>query len=495
MQRNITTIFATNEIRASTKERAATKKIVELVNEGHFNYSTIAKIALTAWGIISAGLAFGSAQLYLKIGGEGTHLLPPSSFFKTQEFLGKWSAFLCNFSINWYFMIATVLDIRNAYLNYTARKKLGIPYTNKELCGIALKIGFGLIMAGTSGAVFSLIAREDSEQPVYIQLITFGANTLLNFIGSIFLQTKFIALAGGVVNYFRKTENSEAQYPQTDRVKSLIKTNLKVLKRKRSDDRSWEIEAGVNIDSTLNPLLKPTIEETTEETPLTQTTQANQSCQRITAVLKEAPYWTVWLVMQSSNLVSLSGWYLDTIEDVGDLFGIGGNSGGAWILGSMFFVTFTGLAIKLMHETIGEAIELGESLVEEAKHVKKNPGVMEHADFYRSTPINLVAILLTVSGYFLGYVSSNSSLGLNDEYGFGQARYVYPTCLASAVFNGFGFLGAFIVFAGLAKKYRFDSPRKRHAMDKNNQIFKVISDNPGIIDKMTESESESNLVF
>jgi len=453
------------------------KDYADEIDSGHFDWGTKAKISMAGWTALSGWLAYESAKLYLTLGAQGTALLPPTSFFQDKETLGKYSAFLCNFSLNWYFVLKTTLDIRNVYLDYQARKNIGKPMSPSEITGKAIKIFIGLGMAATTGTIFALIAKKDSNLPLYNQAITGGVNVILNLQGSMTLENYIISAVKWLAACCIKSCVSS---PTSDAISSNVNENYKALAREKND--------------TFNPSqtakqLASSLSDSNSNSALLAIGSVNRTSMKAKAT-KLGLYGLVWSGLQYCNVVSLLGYYSDTVVNVGLLLKmIDTPEAGLkeipdmpihiWILGTLFFSTFLGLALKLVGETIDDTIELGQSAVEERKYVEG-----------KTIAIMSGAALLIGAGYFFAYVSSNSSLALNSDYGFEQAWNIMPTCVGTTLFNGFVFFQIFLELATTTKKYVVYNKEKRTQLNHASRMNSFVKSNPGLFDDNRSDETK-----
>lgn len=170
-------------------------RLATAVTNSEFDVSSFSKACFFVWTIPSGILAFLSAKMYLKIGGDGTPLLFPTQFFKDKKTFGEICSFGCNGILNWFFMTHTLLDLRERfYIPYLAHKKLNIPYGRLEVAVIVTKLVIAFVMAVVTGIMIATVAAYDAKQPAYITAITGMIYSFLHLVGS--LEIIELVLAG-----------------------------------------------------------------------------------------------------------------------------------------------------------------------------------------------------------------------------------------------------------------------------------------------------------
>jgi len=440
------------------------EKIKRIVQEGHFDYSKPSIAFFVLWTGAAGWLAYESAKLYLTLGADGTKYLPPAGYFEDKTELGQQSAFYCNFILNWYFMVSTIMDFRTAYLNFQARRKLDAPIKQSEMALGAIKLLLSVAMATTTGIIFAQIAGKDSDLPLSNQIITGGVNILLNFLGSMAL----FDYAGKIFQKLNCCCPAEKDYEQKTVEQDL--SNEYDQHAKRPNDHFTGQTASMG---GLAPLA--------ESISLAAT--PHESKNRLTSLLKKAPYFIFWLGMQTSSGISLVGYLYDTTANIGGQFEIE-NPKNTWLVGCLFFATFAGLAIKLAHETVNETTGLTKTGWNKIVDIKENGIQLNTAESKKSAAINTVTGLLAITSYFFSYVSSNSSLDLNAKYDYQQLWNIIPTCIGATVFNGFAFLMIFIAASSAAEKYIVYSKDKRNHLDHIQKTLSFIKANPDILKKI-----------
>ena len=446
----------------------ALKKIAKPIFNGDLDYlpdiGKKKKIALITFIIISSGyLAYESAKLYMKIGGDGTEYLPVGNFSKEQ---GSLAAFGCNAALNWYVILdTTLLDIRKAYLHYQLRKKLGVPMSYGELGKSIAKqiIAFGLAL--TAGIVFALVAKNDSKQSEYNQFVTACVNTLLNFIGSIALITLSLYLTKKCYkNATKKTEAEEI---------------LKVLNEEKDDFFKNTPKDSESFSERIYA---------SEKKPILVGETKKKSCYNypleIATQIKNRPLsFLSHVTLQVCDKIALIGYFLSTVKSAGGK------------IGPPVFCVFLALSSKLVYETTKEMVDLSETAVKKLKRVKKEDiSLLKTREFYKKLPFIIIPAGLILLGYFVSYISSNSSLELNAKYaGLKQYWNTIPTAIGSAAFNGFAFLQIIMSASKLAMEYGFLSKDTRDVLDRKNKLANFLSSNPDIIEEMIKKNSKDSV--
>src|SRR5262249_40059600 len=132
--------------------------------------------------------------------------LPIGNF--SAEFGGQ-AAFWCNATVNWYFIVATVIAARHSYYHYQLAKQLDIL---PSLWGSAVKLVIALGMAATTGVVYGLIANG-SQHSLYNEIVTGLVNVLLNYIGSVALLSLLVLGFSYIANkcYERCCQKADAE--------------------------------------------------------------------------------------------------------------------------------------------------------------------------------------------------------------------------------------------------------------------------------------------
>lgn len=459
-------------------KKHALARISTLLSSGHFDYSIKAYIALVSIGLASLWPAIESVRLYLTIGREGTQFVPPQGLFNdtVYEEIGAIDAFSCNLVLNFYFMMDTAIRIRTAYLNYQARKKLGVPYSYREIAEIALKIVIATVISGFAGAVFAIIAAKDSDLPPYNQFITGAVNTLLFFLGSLAL-VNFIIYAKKYVNDCCKKKNTEEK-STTDYTIASLKAEESAIRDISNENTLW-----TELDEK-SDFLKYILSEKNETDSLVPS--ETKSCSP-KSLIPKLVYIFVYIFMQICSAASLSGYYCDTLNNVGKLleerFGIPNRGPSilvSWILGTAFFIPFFALCCKVVHDT---AQGMKDLVITRFKSLTNCENTQET---YKKILFDIGTDLLSIVFYVISYFTSNSSLGLNAKYGLNHPVIVYPTVIGVTEFNGFAYSDILRGFGALLMAHTIYSPEKRSGLKKHRTPINFFESNRGIVKRMTD---------
>ncbi len=452
----------------------AVDKVTKEIFDGAMDYSLIEKISYFGVAPILAGYAsWESVKFYMDIGGKGTKYLP---FGKFSEEFGGQAAFWSNFSLNWFFIMDTLITARNAYYEYKIAKKLGIAPSVGKIAG---KLAVATILSATTGVVMALIAGN--KYGTYNQVETGLVNGLLNFIGSMALETLIIfalpKMKDYLYHYFcQKTGLEEAAELEpivsTEWIGEQLSQRTDEIK-KATDD---ELPYLKTIAGYLNKVLAPD-----ETSGLTNNTPQETSSKIATGLT-----WMLHGFMQYCDKMSLYGFWKDTMASLAkDPFNF--STGGANFSGTLIFIPFVSLTTHVVyHTTKDEMIELPKTAW------KKTKAFYEKPEWTMATAITLTAIgivgALTLTGYFFAYVSSNSGLELNAEFGWNDWWNITPTAIGTTIFNGFGFMGIFMAAYAITMPFLLYSADKREVLNRHEQSISFFNNNPKAVDQLAKEE-------
>ena len=159
--------------------------------------------------IIRKFFATESAKFYLVTGGRGTKYLPIGTF-STQ--FGSQQAYRSNATINWFFIMKTIIDARNSYYQYQLAKELGLPVSIKKE---VLKFSRAAVLSVMSGFVMGLIA-DINYHMFYNALVTGGVNAVLSYVGSIALEVLITTFLFKLKKTFCHRYRSQSDFKETE---------------------------------------------------------------------------------------------------------------------------------------------------------------------------------------------------------------------------------------------------------------------------------------
>ena len=444
--------------------------IVKPIYNGKLDFSKKEKASYTVIAGIAIYFAWESAKFFLDTGGRGTHYLPLGHFSK--EFGGQ-AAFWSNATLNWFFIVNTLITARNAYYQYELAKELGIPVSLKKSFA---KLTSALALAVVAGSVMAII--DSIEHSFYNAMVTGGVNIVLSFIGSIALEVFFV----GAFCYFKEKLSSWFS-PKVSSNKILsslparwvadyLDTRTEAIQTLSADDCQWsQLTTSLGYQDFI---LAP------NQTSALLTGANHQESSKLKNTLSILFH----TIMQLFNKISIYGYYRDTVASLKIK-----NSSRRQTIGSLIFIPFAGLTFKVVWDTSNDIIHLTKSMITSISGFIRNP------NWSKETFIKLGFILpattLSLFLYFIAYISANTSLALNADYGWNDWWNVYPTAIGAATFNGFGFLSILMLLTTKLMEYALYSPEKRDVLHKHNQICRFFQDYPDAIDQLSNNHSVS----
>lgn len=462
-----------------TQHAQAVKKITNEIFDGAMDYSLIEKISYFGIVPILASYAsWESVKFYMDVGGEGTKYLPFGNFSK--EFGGQ-AAFWSNFSLNWFFIMDTLITARNAYYEYKMTKKLGIaPSVGK----IAAKLVIAGILSAAAGTVMALISRESTHNKygTYNGIETGLVNTLLNFIGSMALEAFIIFSLLKMKDYL-----SHYIYQKTGLEEEEDDLNLTVSTKwigEQLSQKTDEIKKATNdellclktVAGYLNKVLA------SDETSRLIGNASQESSSKVATAFT----WMLHAFMQYCDKLSLYGFWKDTMASLAkEPFNF--STGTANFSGTLIFIPFLSLTMHVVyHTTKDQIIGLPKTAWKKTKVFYEKP------EWTGATAITLTAIgiagALTLTGYFFAYVSSNSGLELNAEFGWNDWWNVTPTAIGTTIFNGFGFMGIFMAAYAITMPFLLYSADEREVLNRHEQSIRFFNNNPKAVDQLAKEE-------
>ena len=439
-----------------------------IYKEGKLDFSKKEKVSYTVISGIAMYFAWESAKFFLDTGGRGTHYLPLGHFSK--EFGGQ-AAFWSNATLNWFFIMDTLITARNAYYQYQLAKKLDIPVSLKKS---VTKLTIALAFAVVAGSVMAII--DSVGHSFYNAMVTGGVNIVLSYIGSIALEVLFVGAF-----YYCKEKLSSWYCPKVATNKILsslsarwvadhLSTRTEAIQALSTDDCQWsQLTTSLGYQ---NFVLAPN----QTSALLTGTNhQESNKLENTLSILFHA-------IMQLFDKIALYGYYRGTVASLKIK-----NSSSRHAIGSLIFIPFASLSFKVVWDTSNDIIHLTKAMITNISEFVRNP------NWSKETFIKLAFILpataLALFSYFIAYISANTSLALNADYGWNDWWNVYPTAIGAATFNGFGFLSILMLATTKLMEYALYSPEKRDVLHKHAQVCRFFQNYPEAIDQLENNFS------
>jgi hypothetical protein len=173
------------------------------------------------------------------------------------------------------------------------------------------------------------------------------------------------------------------------------------------------------------------------------------------------------VIMQSFNVIFNYGYIKDTTKN------LKGNTG----LAVLVLIPFFALCAFILYETTNSMIHLCRPLFQNLAASRQPTDAQEepvkkklHAYF---------GGLFMIGGYFLSYLSSNTTLALNAQYGWNDWWNIWPSVIGTMAFNGYGFICLF-----KSSNYLLMHPDEKS----NRQTTDFFMAHPKALDQLAEEE-------
>ena len=429
------------------------KQAIIHIFEGQLDFTIKERCLFSVIGCAAAYFSWEASKVFLDLGGKGTPYLPIGTF--TEEFGGH-AAFWTVASCNWYFMMYILILARHGYYQHQLAKQLGVA---TPLWKIIFKQSIALVMAATAGIVMSLIAKSQALS-FYNSVVTGIFYIALNYIGCVALENALIAGAGLLGHQCCKRSSKRDHSHYTPHDLPAITTGLRKFQNTHPIIPLLKSAEGYYAHVTASHSKTPLLNKKAHLKPKTKIKYARLISH---------------LLIQTFGKITIYGYYRATVDSVAKLFRIQSLLP-KFIVGSLFFIVILSLSTKVLYETVNDLINLVNVTVNNMFDYAKRPYC--NSTVAVTVLCALPAAALVLLGYYLSYITSNISLAFNAQYDWHDWWNIYPTCIGSVIYDGFGFLQIFMALTSATIRLLLYSPDKRLVNHRHNQFCNFFSKYP-----------------